>query len=121
MFKCIALLCQRSDISREAFIDYYENKHSALITRLLPGILDYRRNYVEREGAFIYPKASPMDFDVVTELWFADRAAYDRFTAKAAEPEIARQIAEDEENLFDRDLTRMFVVEEKPGDSFERE
>lgn len=118
MFKSVALLCQRSDISREEFIDYYENKHSALILRLLPGILDYRRNYVEREGAFLYPGVSALDFDVVTELRFADRAAYDRFIAKASEPDIARQIAEDEENLFDRSLTRMFVVEEQRSAAF---
>lgn len=113
MYKCIALLRQRPDISREAFVDYYENRHSVLIRQLLPGILDYRRNYVDREGAFVFPGAQPMDFDVVTELRFADRAAYDRFTAKAAEPDIANQIARDEENLFDRSATRMFVVEEK--------
>lgn len=113
MFKCIALLRRRPDLSREAFIAYYETQHSVLIRRLLPGIVDYRRNYVDRGGAFVFPGAQPMDFDVVTELRFADRVAYDRFTARSAEPDIARQIAEDEENLFDRSATRMFVVEER--------
>lgn len=113
MFKCIALLRRRADISHEAFVDYYENRHSVLIRSLFPDILDYRRNYVDREGAFIYPDAAPIDFDVITEIRLADRAAYDRFVARAAEPDIARQIAEDEENLFDRGATRMMVVEEK--------
>jgi len=112
MLKCIAMLRRRPDISRAAFIDYYETRHSVLIRRLLPGIIDYRRNYVERDGAFLFPAAAPIDFDVVTELRFADRAAYDRFTARAAEPDIARQIADDEEHLFDRAATRMFLVEE---------
>lgn len=112
MFKCIALLRKRPDLSREAFIDYYEKRHSVLMQQLLPGITDYRRNYVDCEGAFVFPGAQPLDFDVVTELRFADRAAYDRFIAKAAEPDIANRIAEDEENLFDRSATRMFVVEE---------
>ena len=113
MFKCIALLRRRPDISKEEFIDYYENKHSVLMASLLPGILEYRRNYIDPEGAYIYWDAAPLDFDVVTELWFADRAAYDKMAATAADPEIARRIAEDEENLFDRGYTRMFVVEEK--------
>jgi 3-phenylpropionate/cinnamic acid dioxygenase small subunit len=113
MFKCIALLRRRPDLTHEAFVDYYENRHSVLIRRLLPGILDYRRNYVDLDGAFLFPDAAPIDFDVVTEQRFADRAAYDRFIARAAEPDIARQIAEDEENLFDRGATRMFVVEER--------
>ena len=113
MFKAIALLRRRADLSRDAFIDYYENRHSVLIRRLLPEILEYRRNYVDRAGAFLSPGASPIDFDVVTELHFADRQAYDQFTARAAEPEVARQIAQDEENLFDRSATRMFVVDER--------
>jgi len=113
MFKCIALLKCKFGLSREAFIDYYETRHSALIRRLLPGILEYRRNFVDREGMFVFDGAGPIDFDVVTEMWFADRAAYDRFLAKASEPEIARLIAEDEEKLFDRAVTRMMIVDER--------
>jgi len=112
MFKCIALLKRRDGMSHEAFVAYYETCHAPLIRHLLPGIVDYRRNYVDRDGTFLYPAAGPIDFDVVTEIWLADRAAYDRFLARAAEPEVATAIAKDEENLFDRDATRMFVVEE---------
>ncbi len=113
MYKCIALLKCKPGLSREAFVDYYETRHSVLIRKLLPGILAYRRNYVDLAGAFVFPDAAPIDFDVITEIWLADREAYERFTAKAAEPEIARLIAEDEENLFDRGASRMFVVEER--------
>jgi hypothetical protein len=115
MFKCIALLKRKEGLSRAAFIDYYETRHSVLIRRLLPDILDYRRNFVEPDGAFVFPGAAPIDFDVITEIRFADRAAYERFIAKAAEPDIARQIAEDEENVFDRSATRLLVVEERGG------
>lgn len=120
MFKCIAMLRRRKNLSKAEFVDYYENHHSVLIRRLLPGILAYRRNYVEREGAFLFPDASPIDFDVVTELCFEDRLAYDHFAARAAEPEIAKQIAQDEENLFDRGATRMFVVEEHASPMIEK-
>lgn len=115
MFKCIALLRRRADLSRDAFIDYYETRHAVLIRRLVPQILDYRRNYVERQDALLFSEASAIDFDVVTELRFADRTAYEGFIARCAEPDIARQIAADEENLFDRGATRMFVVDERPG------
>ena len=117
MFKCIALLRRRPDLSREAFIDYYERQHAPLIRRLLPGIIDYRRNYVELEGAFLFPGAAPIDFDVITEIWLADRAAYDRFTAAATQEDIARQIAEDEENFLDRPATRMMVVDERASNA----
>lgn len=112
MYKCIALLRRRADITHEEFVDYYENKHSVLMASLFPTFLKYRRNYVDRDGAYMYWDASPLDFDVITELWFKDRAAYDEMATKAAQPEIAKLIAEDEENLFDRGHTRMFVVDE---------
>ena len=115
MFKCVALLRRRADISHQAFVDYYEGQHAKLILRLLPGIAAYRRNYVDRDGAFA-SAAAPIDFDVVTEIHFADRAAYDRFLAKAGEADIARQIAEDEGNFLDRSATRMFTVEQRASD-----
>jgi len=113
--KVIALLRKKPGISRDAFIAYYEMRHAPLITRLLPHIEDYRRNYVDRTGAFTSAVAA-IDFDSVTEMRFASRPAYDAFLAAAAEPRTAALIAEDEENLFDRSATRMFVVEETQPD-----
>lgn len=113
MIKVIALLRKKPGMTREAFIARYETRHAPLILSLLPHIADYRRNYVDRKGAFA---ASPdaIDFDSVTQLRFASRAHYDAFLAAAEEPETARLIAEDEEALFDRAATRMFVVDETP-------
>ena len=53
-----------------------------------------------------------IDFDVVTEIWLADRDAHQRFIATATDPEIARIIGEDEAQMCDRTATRMVVVEE---------
>ena len=79
---------------------------------LLPGIVEYRRNFVERDGAFPAADGSPIDFDVVTEIWLPDAEAHRRFLARAAEPEIARRLAEDEATMCDGAATRMVVVEE---------
>lgn len=114
MIKAIALLRRKPGLSREAFIAYYETRHAPLIRSLLPEIADYRRNYVDRAGAFESAVAA-IDFDSVTEMRFASRAAYDAFLARAADPEVASLIAEDEENVFDRAATRMFVVDETPS------
>lgn len=114
MIKAIALLRRKQGLTREEFIAYYETRHAPLIRSLLPGIADYRRNYVDRSGAFESAVAA-IDFDSVTEMRFADRPTYDAFLARAADPEIARRIAEDEENVFDRAATRMFVVDETPA------
>lgn len=114
MIKVIALLRRKPGLSREAFIAYYETRHAPLIRSLLPGIADYRRNFVDRAGAFESAVAA-IDFDSVTEMRFASRAAYDTFLAVAARPEVAAAIAADEEQVFDRAATRMFVVDETPS------
>ena len=111
--KTVALLRKRADITHEAFVDYYETRHAPLILSLLPGIVEYRRNFSRFEGAYVNETAAPFDFDVVTEIWFEDRAAYDRAMAVAAQPDIAHRIADDEANLFDRSGTRLFVVDER--------
>lgn len=112
MIKTIALLKARADLSRAQFVDYYENRHAPLIRSMLPGIVAYRRNYLEAGQAHISPGAAPVDFDVITEIWFADRAAYDHAMAVVAEPDNWAALVADEEHVFDRDKTRMFVVAE---------
>lgn len=112
MFKAIALLKKKPGLSRQQFIDYYEQRHAPLLRTLQPNMAGYRRNFIDLEGAYIYPGASAPDFDVITEIWYADRAGFERDMALAALPDIAQKIAEDEENFLDRNLTRFFVVNE---------
>ena len=113
MIKVLALLKKKADLSRAEFITYYENRHAPLILSLFPDIADYRRNFVDRSDA-VESGVAAIDFDCVTELWFADSQAYDRFRARSADPAVAKAIADDEENVFDRTATRLFVVEQAP-------
>ena len=53
-----------------------------------------------------------INFDVVTELVFADRGAYQAWMAAVFKPGVAEQIVADEERFLDRSRTRAFVVEE---------
>jgi len=110
--KVIAMLRKRADISREDFIRYYNENHAPLILSLLPGIVEYRRNFTVFDGAYVNEGAAPFDFDVLTEIRFQNRAAYDAAMAVAADPTVAQRIADDEENFLDRSGTRMFLVEE---------
>jgi uncharacterized protein (TIGR02118 family) len=112
-FKTIALLKAKPGISRGEFVDYYETHHAPLVRQLMPGIVDYRRNYVQADGAFAFAASPPFDYDSVTEIWFADRASYDAAIAAVSEPEAAARLAADEQNFIDRARTRMFVVEER--------
>ena len=112
MYKSIALLKAKPGMSREDFVHYYETRHAPLIRSLLPQIVEYRRNFIDVEGAIVFANAKLPDFDVITELWFQNRADYDRMLTAHENPEVGGAIARDEENCFDRRKTRFFVVEE---------
>jgi uncharacterized protein (TIGR02118 family) len=113
MIKTIAFLKARPGMSREAFIEYYETCHAPLILSIAPQVCDYRRNFLLTQGAILAPEAAALDFDVVTELWYSDAAAFAAAMAAFTDPVNAHRIAADEANVFDRSRTRFFVVEER--------
>ena len=113
MVKTIAFLKRKAGLSREAFIEYYETKHVPLILGIAPQICEYRRNFLIETGAIVMPGAPPLDFDVVTEIWYPDRQAYTAAMAAFTLPANAECIARDEENVFDRSRTRFFEVDER--------
>jgi EthD domain len=73
--KVFAFLTKRDGIDTAAFIDHYENRHVPLVLSLAAAPLVYKRNYVVR-GDELNRESESIDFDVVTELVFADRDAY---------------------------------------------
>lgn len=111
-FKVIALLRKRDGMSADAFRDYYESRHVPLVRSLFPTITGYRRNFVDLAGLIREVGAGPLDFDVVTEIWFADRAGYDEMLRLHSQTDAGTRIAADEENFLDRSRTRLFIVDE---------
>jgi uncharacterized protein (TIGR02118 family) len=107
MFKVLAFLSKREGIETQEFIDYYENKHVPLICKLAPTPTVYKRRYVIEK---LTSEGGTIDFDVVTELGFADRAAYLAWIAKLSRA--GEQVAADEAKFLDRSRTRAYVVEE---------
>lgn len=112
MYKVIALLERRVDLTHEAFVDYYERHHAPLILELMPNIVGYRRNYLDPE-MIVHAGGAVPDFDVMTELWFASRATFQSAMEVMGKPESMARLAADEENLFDRSKTRFIAVEER--------
>lgn len=111
MFKIMAFLTKREDLETRAFFEYYENHHVPLIRSLAPTPIGYKRSYLVRDDDCNVDDGT-VDFDVVTELVFPDRAAYlawgrQLYEATAAAP----VIAQDESKFLDRSRTRAFVVE----------
>lgn len=112
MIKLIVLIKKKPDISAQAFRDYYENNHVPLIRSIYKTIGTYVRNYPDPAQTLIPPGANPIDFDVVTELWFKSREDYDTFRATGADPANRARITADEAHFLITGQTRRFVVEE---------
>jgi hypothetical protein len=106
MIKVLTLLYKKDGLGRRAFIEYYEHNHVPLILSLAPAPPVYKRSYPVREDA------SVEDFDVVTELQFPDRAAYDTWLAAILTGAAGEQVVADEARFLDRSRTRSQLVEE---------
>ena len=106
MFKVLAFLTRRDGMETGAFVDYYENHHVPLILKLATPPLVYKRHY---RGEALTRNRGPVDFDVVTELGFPDRAAYVDWMAQLAG---SGQVGVDEARFLDRSRTRAFVFKE---------
>lgn len=115
MLKLITYISAKPGLSRQEFIDYYESNHVPLVRRLLPMIGEYRRSYIQPG---LVPRSEfEVDYDVVTELLFEDRAALDAFWKTIRQPEVIRAIREDESHFLQSDRTRMIGSEQYTTDA----
>jgi len=116
MFKWIVQIKKKQGMSREQFIDYYENKHEPLIRRLLPRYPVYRRNYLRFDDPMFQVDArggnvNDAGYDVLTESVFATRRDAEIFMATFARPEICEEIKADEGKFVEPGPSKMFVVD----------
>jgi hypothetical protein len=112
MFKVFGFLSKREGMTTQAFVDYYETNHVPLICRLAPTPIIYKRNYLSRWDE-LNRGDTAIDFDVVTELVFPDRAAYLAWRAELSKPGSGEQVVADEEKFLDRSRTRASIIEER--------
>jgi uncharacterized protein (TIGR02118 family) len=120
MLKAVVLLKRKVGLTPEQFIRHYENNHVPLVRTLLPSIGKYVRNYLSNSslsaGRQEATGSAPSPyFDVITELWFADQAAYDKFIADLNDPATSKRLQEDEERFLDRSVVQTFSVAEYGG------
>lgn len=109
--KAFALLTAKPGLSRDEYLQHYEEVHKVIGCGVMTGALAYRRNHVVADGAM----GGVPEFSTLTEFWFRDRAAFDATMGVFGEARGA-PLAADEENLFDRAQTKMFLVEETGPD-----
>ncbi len=106
----VTLLKRREGMSKPDFIAYYESKHRLIGEKVLGG---YATRYTRRHLHPMDGTDADHDFDVVLEIDFPDQATCDACFAAMADPEVMREIVEDEERLFDRSRMRTYTVEER--------
>lgn len=110
MVKMVFMLKRREGMSRADFIKYYESHHARLGEKYVPNALRYVRRFLDPVPG---PWSKPADeFDVMTELWFANKQEADRAMAHLSEPTIHEEIAVDEARLFDRSRSQVYLITE---------
>jgi hypothetical protein len=109
MFRVFGFLTKRDGLGMQEFIDYYENKHVPLICSLAPLPIIYKRRYL---GERLTADDGEIDFDVMTELVFADRQAFEAWMAELAKPGVGVRVVADEEKFLNRARTRAYAIEE---------
>lgn len=116
MIKTITLLHAKAGVSREEFMQRYENVHVPLVESELGRFLDYRRDYVNHE--FLEPASElgerfmKPDFDVVTTIKHENAAALTRLNEALAQGSVRERISWDECQNFERQKMHMFMVSE---------
>jgi len=108
MFRVLGFLSMKDGMEMQEFIDYYEYHHVPLICSLAPTPIVYKRRYVRQEEN-LASEGGAVDFDVITELAFADREAFQAWMAHLL---ASGKVAADEAKFLDRAKTRAYVVEE---------
>ena len=109
MLKILSYLVKRDGMAIEEFVEYYENHHVPLILNLAPPPEVYKRHYLQRGDALNIGEAG-IDFDVVTEQVFADRAAFESWIDAVTAGDAGERVAADEARFLDRSRTRSCVV-----------
>ena len=118
MFKVMIFARRKPGISRQQLIDAYESDHMDLTDRLvgegkIPALKDYRRNYLAHGHRLNV--GSDLEYDVVTEAWFEDEAAFEANRNGVADPAVAAAIFADLDGFLDLGTIRYLVVDEFRG------
>ena len=113
MFKQLCLLTRKPDMTMEQFKARYEDFHSKLAERLMPGALRYQRRFVVSETNPVTGGRMAVPFDCLTEIWWDSREAFAAGMAELSAGEGHRLLYEDEEKIFPSHNNPVFSVEEE--------
>ena len=114
--KILIFLKRRPGMTVEEFRDYYETRHRPLVGKYQSrGLCYYARRYLEPLPHVDTKELTEPEFDVITELWFDRKDAFDGMVRLVREGSLPPDILADEERVFDRAKTRYVCVSECVG------
>ena len=78
IYKFLLFIKRRPDMTPEQFEHYYENVHSKLGKNIVPdvGAFKYVRRYLFPLDGSLDRRASDLEYDEITEVWFRDYAKF---------------------------------------------
>lgn len=112
MFKILLFMKRRPGMSVEDFRSYYESRHVPLCLKYTQGVARYVRRFLDPQIHAETGKNDEMPYDVITELWFDDRAIWEASVAHISTTIMPDEVVADELNVFDRPTMRMATVVE---------
>ena len=100
-------------MTRQEFKEYYETHHRVIGEKYLKGYaVKYMRRYLNGFADPLTGNIPDFPYDVLMEIWYPDQTTFEKAVTRFQEPEIAKEISEDEEKLFDSQQNAFFVVDE---------
>ena len=112
MIKVIMPMRRKEGMTIDEFREYYETKHRIIGEKYLTG---YATKYIRRFTNALVDRSgnlSDPEYDVIMEVWYPDEATLKACGEKLSQPEIAKEIREDEERIFDTRYMRSYTVDE---------
>jgi EthD domain len=115
MYKSIGLFKRKKGLSHEEFKEYYEGHHVPFKLRVMKieGVVRYVRRYLTPLSDPASDAFRHSGFDVITEVWFKDKASFDAYRSFSLDPEYRKMNDEDEEKFLDRENMYFHTVDEQ--------
>ncbi len=105
MIKMVVLVKRKSSLTYEEFQQHWKETHGPLAAKVVPGMRKYIQDHlVELPGV-------KNEFDGITEVWFDDVEAFQRYLAWRQTDE-AKVLHDDEDKFVDMSMVVRYIVEE---------
>lgn len=111
MLKAYYFLWRRPGMTRDEFIEYYEEIHVDLIVSNLPRASDFRRNYPAWQHNHA-DHLGTLPFDVLTAITYQSRASFEEAMRVYHSPPFNEVVTEDELRFVNRGRVRFVPVDE---------